>query len=58
MKKQTYSVCEEKLYSDAEGHKNVGCDLCPRSFHLNCTEFTCQAYDDVANREFLCDFCN
>ncbi|KAJ8967707.1 hypothetical protein NQ314_002653, partial [Rhamnusium bicolor] len=57
--KQKCGVCEEPLDSDAEleDEKDVGCDLCPRWFHLGCTKFVGSKYDDVANEDFVCDLC-
>lgn len=57
--KQICGVCEYELHSDAEedGEKNVGCDMCPRWFHLDCTTLAGQVYEEVAHQDFYCDFC-
>lgn len=59
-KKEKCGVCEEELDSDAEeeGEKNIGCDVCPRWFHLVCTKLSRQSYKSVINQEFFCDFCS
>ncbi|KAK9751722.1 hypothetical protein QE152_g4791 [Popillia japonica] len=53
------SLCEDDLYSDTEedSEKNIGCDYCPRWYHLRCTEFAACTYDEVATRDFTCDVC-
>ncbi|CAH0547108.1 unnamed protein product [Brassicogethes aeneus] len=58
-KKVKCAICEDLLESDAEeeGEKNVGCDMCPRWFHLNCTKLAGETYDSVIDQEFYCDFC-
>lgn len=35
------SACNEALVSDIEDddEKNIGCDECPRWYHMKCTEF-------------------
>lgn len=59
-KKEKCGVCEEELDSDAEeeGEKNIGCDVCPRWFHLVCTKLLGQSYKSVINQEFFYDFCS
>lgn len=58
-KKVKCALCLDVLESDAEeeGEKNVGCDLCPRWFHLYCTKMAGETYDSVTDKEFFCDFC-
>lgn len=58
--KQNCGICEEDLESDAENEneKNVGCDICPRWFHLGCTKFVGLSYNEVSNLDFACDFCD
>lgn len=58
--KQKCGICEEELESDTEleNEKNVGCDFCPRWFHLGCTKFTGLTYNQVSNLDFTCDFCD
>ncbi|KAJ8933914.1 hypothetical protein NQ314_013715 [Rhamnusium bicolor] len=57
--KQKCGECEEELESDAEikTEKNVGCDSCPRWYHLGCTEFSGLSYVEVSNLDFICKFC-
>lgn len=51
--------CEEELKSDVEEDalKNIGCDKCPKWFHLMCTAKKGRKYDDVAKGEFICHHC-
>ncbi|KAJ8968816.1 hypothetical protein NQ314_002078 [Rhamnusium bicolor] len=58
-KKEKCAVCEDELDSDAEdeGEKNVGCDICPRWYHLSCTKLAGQTYVAVCDQEFICNFC-
>lgn len=51
--------CVTDLDSDAEddGDKNVGCDFCPKWFHLKCTKFVGLPYNDVEGEYFKCEFC-
>lgn len=58
--KQKCGICEEELESDTEyeNEKNVGCDLCPRWYHLGCTKFTGSSYSEISNLDFICDFCD
>ncbi|XP_041982723.1 uncharacterized protein LOC121735833 [Aricia agestis] len=51
--------CEEDLISDAEDddEKNIGCDKCPRWFHMRCTTKKGMSYVDVASQEFICHVC-
>lgn len=37
--------------------KNVGCDTCPKWFHLKCTSMKELAYDDVFGLDFVCNSC-
>lgn len=57
--KQSCGICEEPLDSDAEdeNEKNVGCDTCPRWYHMGCTQFNGLKYSDVQHKDFICDFC-
>lgn len=57
--KQTCGKCNEDLISDIEDDdlKNIGCDDCPRWYHLKCTTFCGISYNEVATREFKCDLC-
>lgn len=45
--------CEEELISDVEedADKNIGCDICPKWFHLKCTVHRVRNYMDVAKEE-------
>ena len=56
--KQQCAICDEDLESDTEieNDKNVGCDACPRWFHLGCPKFSGQSYNEVANADYVCDF--
>lgn len=58
--KQVCGTCDEDLDTDAEddGLKNVGCDSCPKWFHLKCTDFKNIAYDEVIHMDFVCKACN
>lgn len=51
--------CEEELISDVEDEdlKNVGCDICPRWYHLKCTQKRGTPYAEVASKEFTCHIC-
>lgn len=53
------TFCEEMLFSDAEDdeNKNIGCDKCPRWYHLKCTDMSDLTYDDAAQKEYICDMC-
>lgn len=59
IKKEKCAVCEDELDSDAEaeGEKNVGCDCCPRWFHLDCTKLAGRPYKEVTRVDYNCDFC-
>ncbi|KAJ8929563.1 hypothetical protein NQ314_017726 [Rhamnusium bicolor] len=48
------AACEEELESDteADGDKNIGCDICPRWYHLKCSEFRHLSYDEAAIKEY------
>lgn len=56
---KTCSLCLDDLISDAEeeAEKNIGCDLCPRWFHLSCTELSALTYSEAADRAYKCNFC-
>lgn len=51
--------CEEDLISDVEEDelKNIGCDKCPRWFHLKCTVHKGRPFAEVAEHEFVCHVC-
>lgn len=51
--------CEEEMTSDTEinDYKNVGCDSCPAWYHLKCTEFAGELYENVCNKHFQCQSC-
>lgn len=51
--------CEDILESDTEEEdlKNVGCDACPRWYHLKCSHFRNERYEIAAASDFMCDFC-
>lgn len=53
------SSCETELISDTEENdlKNVGCDQCPRWYHLKCTSFKGNLYEDICAKEFTCLLC-
>lgn len=57
--KQKCGSCQDELDSDAEEDcdKNIGCDTCPRWFHLKCTKLAGQAYEDAMNLDFYCNLC-
>ncbi|KAJ8965350.1 hypothetical protein NQ314_004204 [Rhamnusium bicolor] len=57
--KHKCDICQD-LESDTEieNEKNVGCDLCPRWYHLGCTKFTGLSYSQISNLDFTCDFCD
>ena len=59
-KRKKCGICEDELDSEAEeeGDKNVGCDMCPRWFHLNCTKLSGQGYNEIINQVFYCNFCD
>ncbi|KAJ8953423.1 hypothetical protein NQ318_023540 [Aromia moschata] len=49
-----------KEISDAEeeAERNIGCDFCPRWFHLKCcTELKDLPYSVAAERDYKCDIC-
>ncbi|KAJ8934354.1 hypothetical protein NQ314_013395 [Rhamnusium bicolor] len=54
------SACEEDLISDVEDEeeKNIGCDKCPRWFHMKCTEFLGMSYDEAASKEYISFMCS
>lgn len=51
--------CEEEMTSDTEINdlKNIGCDNCPAWYHLKCTEFAGDIYENVYNKKILCQIC-
>lgn len=51
--------CDEDLVSDVEEDelKNIGCDKCPRWFHMKCTMHKGRPYAEVADQEFICHVC-
>lgn len=51
--------CEEELVSDVEEdeNKNIGCDICPKWFHLKCTVHRGRNYIDVAKEDYTCHHC-
>lgn len=51
--------CDDELISDVEDDdlKNLGCDMCPRWFHLKCTLKRGMPYAEVATKEFVCHIC-
>ncbi|XP_072390016.1 uncharacterized protein [Diabrotica undecimpunctata] len=53
------TLCEEELISDVEddGNKNIGCDECPRWYHLKCTDMSDLSYNDAAQKDYICDMC-
>lgn len=58
--KLTCARCEEILESDVEQNelKNLGCDTCPRWYHLKCTHFRDFSYVAAACKEFNCESCS
>lgn len=58
-KKGNCGICAEELISDVEedDEKNIGCDFCPRWFHMKCTEFIGIPYMEAASKEYKCDYC-
>lgn len=52
--KQVCGTCDEDLDTDTEddGLKNVGCDSCPKWFHLKCTIFKDLSYNEVIEHIF------
>lgn len=53
------SSCNEELISDTEDEadKNIGCDECPRWYHMKCTEFCGLPYSEAANKDYICFMC-
>lgn len=51
--------CEEDLISDVEEDdlKNIGCDKCPRWFHLKCTVHKGRPFAEIAEKEYICHVC-
>ncbi|CAG5025408.1 unnamed protein product [Parnassius apollo] len=51
--------CNDELISDVEDDslKNIGCDNCPKWFHLKCTTKKNFKYDEVAKEDFVCHYC-
>ncbi|CAG9782549.1 unnamed protein product [Diatraea saccharalis] len=51
--------CEDEMTSDTEINdlKNIGCDNCPAWYHLKCTEFAGDMYENIYNKKFLCQMC-
>lgn len=51
--------CTELLESDIEedDEKNIGCDHCPRWYHMKCTEFIGNPYEEAAELDYSCDYC-
>ncbi|GBP21796.1 hypothetical protein EVAR_10975_1 [Eumeta japonica] len=51
--------CDEDLISDVEEDdlKNIGCDKCPRWFHLKCTVYRGRPYSEVSEENFICHVC-
>lgn len=51
---------EEELTNDTDINdlKNIGCDNCPAWYHLKCTIFAGEDYENVYNKEFVCPTCN
>lgn len=58
-KKIHCSLCDDELVSDAEeeAERNIGCDFCPRWYHLYCTELSDLPYAMAAEREYKCSLC-
>ncbi|KAJ8953396.1 hypothetical protein NQ318_023513, partial [Aromia moschata] len=50
------SSCNDELISDTEddSEKNIGCDECPRWFHMKCTAFCGLPYSEAANKDYIC----
>lgn len=59
-KKEACADCNLNLDSDTENNdeKNIGCDKCPKWYHLKCTIFQGCAYSDIQNSEFICKYCS
>lgn len=58
-RKTTCSLCNDELVSDAEeeAERNIGCDFCPRRYHLHCTEPSDLPYFVAAEKDYKCNFC-
>lgn len=58
-KKIKCGECDDEMISDTETNdlKNIGCDLCPAWYHLKCTEFSGNIYENVLNLKFVCHKC-
>lgn len=58
-KRETCANCEEELVSDVEDDtfKNIGCDNCPRWYHLMCTIYYNLSYAEAAEKDFHCELC-
>ncbi|KAJ8956456.1 hypothetical protein NQ318_010770 [Aromia moschata] len=54
------SSCNDELISDTEddSEKNIGCDECPRWFHMKCTAFCGLPYSEAANKDYICLMCS
>ncbi|KAJ8941790.1 hypothetical protein NQ314_010278 [Rhamnusium bicolor] len=59
-KKEACADCNLDLDSDTENNdeRNIGCDKCPKWYHLKCTIFQGCAYSDIQNSEFICKYCS
>ncbi|KAF5289367.1 hypothetical protein FQR65_LT11878 [Abscondita terminalis] len=53
------TLCQDELISDAgdDGDKNIGCDKCPRWYHLKCTDMSDLTYNDAAQKDYAYDIC-
>lgn len=51
------TLCLEDLVSDVEEdeNKNIGCDECPRWYHLKCTDMVGLSYNEAAQKDYICD---
>lgn len=58
-KKLLCTLCDDELISDTEEDedKNIGCDICPRWYHLKCTDMSHLSYREAALKEYICDMC-
>ncbi|KAK5648048.1 hypothetical protein RI129_002940 [Pyrocoelia pectoralis] len=54
------SACNEDLISDVEedDEKNIGCDDCPRWYHMKCTEFYGLTYEEASTKDYICFICS
>lgn len=57
--KEKCANCNLEMESDKEDNdlKNLGCDKCPKWYHLKYTPYASCIYEEIANKNFICSFC-